>query len=239
MSKDDQLLVKLKSLMENPDNIDAASDEFSTSGGPIDEKGCLFGEDVWSRRLAGCLKCFLPKNFDVKLTCALGIKFKFEQKSYTGVDSSLCECYPFHGSPDLTIKNCPVILGDNASVEERDSGEESNREPECVIENSHQAPQLLSHPTKLGELLSSMHVRLVKKLLKRFIKKSKNEDITLTSRGLFLSKYIGGIICEMSIDYKKNEPAPLNISVDDYGCSVLSPSSLCHHLQRILDCQLH
>ena len=41
-------------------------------------------------------------------------------------------------------------------------------------------------------------------------------------------------MCEMSVDLKKNENTPLKICVDDFACEVLSPSSLCHHLQRLL-----
>ena len=63
----------------------------------------------------------------------------------------------------------------------------------------------------------------------------------LTCRSLLIHKAIGGIICETSVDLKKNESAPLTVSVDDFAfaCGVLSPPSLCYHLQRHLNCDIH
>lgn len=110
--------------------LEIASNEFSTDGAPLNEKGVCLGK---IRGLAGCLEYFLPQRFHVKLRCTLGMKFKL---AITVASSNLCQCYPFHESPDLTIKNCPIILEENAS------GEESERE--FVVD---QAPQQLIYPT--------------------------------------------------------------------------------------------
>ena len=230
-----QLLSRLKYGLQDPENV-ATPDEFSTGGAPFDAKGCIFSQDIWSMRLGGCLKMYLSQNFQVAVTCKLGITFKLHQTVYTGVPTDLCQCYLFRGSPDLTIKHYPIILD---TEDTSDKSPESGSEPESVIENSLQVPKQLSNPPKLGELLSNMHIQLVMKLLRKFVKKGQTKDVNLTCRGLFLHKSIGGIICEINVDLMKNKPAPLNISVDDFACSFLSPSSLCHNLQRLLQSSLH
>ena len=40
----------------------------------------------------------------------MGLEFATRQVTYKGVPVSLCKCYPFHGSPDLTIKTAPIVF---------------------------------------------------------------------------------------------------------------------------------
>ena len=225
------MLGHLRKVLQDPNNPSAASGEFSTGGAPLDVRGCMLGKDAW---LTGCLKSFLPQNLKVEMTCKLGMTFTTLQMPYTGVPSDLCQCYPFHGAPDLTLKHFPIILGSDGAGAEEET--ESGSEPDCVIENSHQAPRLLPYPPKLGELLANMHVALVRKILRMFVLKGRREELSLASRGLLLHKAIGGIMCEMTVKLKKNEPAQLCICLDDFACGLLTPSSLCFHLQRLLKC---
>ena len=101
-------------------------EEFSTGGAPLTVKGCMFHEDVWSMRLTGCLKMVLRQSFKVKMTGKLGLQFASQQMAYTGVDVSLCHCYPFRGAPDITIKNSPIVLASDTEVqhEKPESGSE-------------------------------------------------------------------------------------------------------------------
>ena len=207
-----ELLHRVRKVLQDPNNLCAAPDEFSTGGAPLDVRGCMLNEDTWSLRLAGCLKHFLPKNFDVAMTGKLGMAFTTLQMSYTGVPSNLCLCYPFHGAPDLTVKDYPIVIGTEEAAEERESGSE----PDCVIEHSIQAPRLVPQPPKLGELLANMHVNLVKKILRAFVHKKNPEPLHLACRGLLIHKAIGGIVCEMSVDLKKNASVPLTVWVDDF-----------------------
>ena len=53
----------------------------------------------------------------------------------------------------------------------------------------------------------TMHITLVKKILRVFIQKKKTEEVKLVSRGLLFHKATGGIMCEMSVDCGVEEGA--------------------------------
>ena len=60
-------------------------------------------------------------------------------------------------------------------------------------------------------------------------------EVKLVSRGLLLHMATGGLMCEMSVELKK-EPVQLKICVDDFVSGALTPSALCQHLHRLLKC---
>ena len=237
-----EFLDKVKVLLQSsPQNM---PDKFSTGSTP-DELGYIFDENIWSQRLTGCLKLFLAKAKDLRLpdvemTGSFASQFKMKQKLSTGLPVTLCPCYMFHGAPDVTIGNSPIVV-DPDREGPREEGEEpsSESEPEYIIENSLQAPPQREYPSKLGELLANMHIVLVKKILKVFVKKEKPKEMKLLSRGLLLHKATGGIICEMSVELKKDEPAKLKICIDDYVCETLNTETLCLLLQRLLNNKFH
>ena len=235
-----QLLGRLVRILQTPSiKPSAVPEEFSTGGAPLNVKGYIFNENIWSLRLTGCLNMFLPQHFDVKMTGTLGLEFAMNQLLYTGVPVRLCQCYPFQGAPDITIREYPIVLDTDPESEGGDEGSESGTEPAFVIENAQQAPRQVEYPPKLGELLANMHIGLMKKVLREFIQKNKQEELKLVSRGLLLHKATGGIMCEVRVEVRKNESVQLAISVDDFSCALLTPSALCHHLQRLLKCDLH
>ena len=222
------LLRQLNSVLENSST--ELPEMFSTGGAPCDVSGNLFDEDTWTMRLTGCLKSFLPAKFDVKTTCKSALRFKMHQMSYTGVPVSLCKCYPFHGAPDITIKNNSLIVIGNVAEAEPESGSEV----ETVIENTKQASRLTECPPKLGELLANMHIALVKKVIRVFVWGKIRDEMKFATRGLLLDKAAGGIVCQMSVDLKE-EPV-LKICVDNFVCGALSTLSLCYKLQQLLKC---
>ena len=235
-----QLLGRLVRILQTPFiEPSTVPEEFSTGGAPLYVKGYIFNENIWTLRLVGCLNAFLPQHFEVKLTATLGLEFAMNQLLYTGVPVCLCQCYPFQGAPDITIREHPIVLDSDTETEGGDEGTESGSAPAFVIENAQQAPRQVDYPPKLGELLAKMHIRLVQKVLRVFVQKKKQEEMKVVSRGLLLHKATGGIMCEMSVEVKKNEAVQLALSVDDFSCAVLTPSALCHHLQRLLKCDLH
>ncbi len=176
-----------------------------------------------------------------------GLEFKSRQKWYTGVPSYLYQCYPFQGAPDITIKKyTPIVLAEDPNPQPEVEGQELEREsgskPDYVIENAQQALQQVQteYPSKLGELLANMHIMVVKKILRSFVHKRKRENMNLVSRGLLLHKATGGTMCEMSVEFKKQEgPMPITISVCTFGCGVLTPPALCYQLHKLLHCDLH
>lgn len=233
-----QWLERLAPFMKKPfADPSTVPEEFSTGGAPFDVKGYIFDEDVWSLRLAGCLRLFLPHRLDVKMMGKLGKQFAANQMVYTGVPVYLCSCYPFHGAPNITIKSFPIILHSDTEAEGEEP--ESGNEPDSIIENSQQAPRQVEYPPKLGELFATMHMALVKKILKMFVQKKKHEEVELVCHGLLLSKANGGIMCKMNAELKKNKPGELNFHVHDFACEVLTPAALCSHLQRLLRCDIH
>ena len=203
-------------------------DRFYT-GGPLYTPGHQFTDATWSKRLSGCLKEFLPRKFDVKLTYHLGWgkDFILDQSIYSGLPSEakFRKCYPFHGTPELMIKERPVVLSQptDASSEENDT----------IMENSYQLNE------NLGELFANLHVSLVKKVLRAFLKKKRYTEHCYKIRGLLVNKMFGCILCEVKVDLKCGGASPIKLFMDDDNCHVLDPGSLCFHLQRLLDSPIH
>ena len=88
------LLGGVRRVLQDPNNPLAAPDEFLTGEAPLDVRVCMVCEDIWSLMLAGCLKRFLPQDFDATMTGNLDMAFTTIQMPYTGVPSNLCFCYP-------------------------------------------------------------------------------------------------------------------------------------------------
>ena len=234
------LVRQVKAIISHPQDIDDVPEYLSTGGAPTNSKGHTFSEDVWSARLCGCLKQFLPKEYGklVTLTCKIGKEFKHRQAVYTGVPPEMCGCYPFHRSPDITIGSTQVML----SRDEQDSGSEveSGSEAEAVIENSllYQR-QSDTIPSKLGEVLANLHISLVKKVLRSFVVKGNVHEKEYKGSGLLLHSRTGGILCKMAVQSEKDKLCPLQICIDDFASQVLTPESLCSQLQALLGCVVH
>ena len=220
---------ELDNLLRQPDVTDVP-EYFYTGGAPVNTKGNMFSENVWSTRLAGALKQFLPEKYQelVRVTCHFGPQFKSRQQTFTGLPPNLCSCYPFQGSPDIVIQGQPLMLCE----------QEEEMSENTIFENSLQAvKQTEEFPPKLGELVANMHVALVKKILKTFIKGGPNKvnELTFRGSGLLLQKANGGILCEAKVSLKKNMATPFQVTVDDFVCQTLTPEALCLQLQKFLN----
>ena len=223
--------------------VDSTVEQFSTVGAPT-ECGTLFTENTWTQRLCGSLRLYLPQCLlkQVKYTAEEARQFAKKQSIYTGLSNHLAACYPFHGSPDLTIKSVALVYVDETS-ESSDESSDTSAET-ATLEVGLQMPKQCHHdglPPKLGELLAAMHVCLVKKVLRAFIQKGKYSTGTMETRGLFLHKAIGGILCILRIPltHGENLTAAPEVVVDAFGCHLLTTSYLCTHLQRLLRTSLH
>ena len=216
------MLGHLRKVLQDPNNPSAAPGEFSTGGAPLDVRGCMVNEAHWLPKIVPTTK------FEGGNDMQIGHDLHHTPNAVHRGAFRLVPVLPLPWGPRPDSKAFPH----HGAEEETESGSE----PDCVIENSHQAPRLLPYPPKLGELLANMHVALVRKILRMFVLKGRREELSLASRGLLLHKAIGGIMCEMTVKLKKNEPAQLCICLDDFACGLLTPSSLCFHLQRLLKC---
>ena len=223
--------------------VDSTVEQFSTVGAPT-ECGTLFTENTWTQRLCGSLRLYLPQRLSkqVMYTAEDASQFSKKQTLYTGLSNHLAACYPFHGSPDLTIKSVALVYVDETS-ESSDESSDTSAET-ATVEVGLQMRKQCHHdglPPKLGELLAAMHVCLVKKVLRAFIQKGKCSTGTMETRGLFLHKAIGGILCILRIPltHGENFTAAPEVVVDEFGCHLLTTSYLCKHLQRLLLTPLH
>ena len=74
------------------------------------------------------------------------------QSARTGLTSEHATCYPFKGSPDITLQGRALIETEASSPEEPSSSSE-----EESIEYKKLSSELALHPAKLGELLAQLH----------------------------------------------------------------------------------
>ena len=149
------------------------------------EDAAGWDENHWTKRLGGCLPelpFFNGERYEVKYTATKGMELFHAKK--------IVKFFKFHGAPDLVIKDVqrnalvPVITveGDQApsshssDVEEQSSGDSQGTDV-LVVENSLISTSRSKDPIvlqKVGELLSNMHILLLKKALKRLKEQSTN-----------------------------------------------------------------
>ena len=143
----------------------------------------------------------------------------------------MCNCYPFHGSPDLVIAR-RVDETDNGDEVVVSGNETDNSDEEEQIENAQQLTRQSSgFIEKVGQLLATIQLHLAKKVLRSIIKEKTTINEKYIVRGLLFQKLFGCVLCEVSIELKNDAAAPLNISVTTGSTQLLSCESLCYYLQ--------
>ena len=106
-----------------------------------------FQENDWTKRLCGGLQVMLGR--DVVTYTACRFLFKIVQSARTGLPSEHATCYPFKGSPDITLQGRALIETEASSLVEPSSSSE-----EESIEFKRQSSEIALYPAKLGELLA-------------------------------------------------------------------------------------
>ena len=210
--------------------------QYSTGGGDLYLEGYQMSENIWTERLKGCLDCFLPVGYKVELTAEDGKWFTRTQTIFTGLPMTLCNCYPFHGSPDLVItRRVGETDSDDKVVVSGSDGEEE----EELIENAQQLTRQSSgFIEKVGQLLATIQLHLAKKVLKSLIKEKTTKE-NFCVQGLLIQKLFGCVLCKVSIQLKNDAAAPLIISITTGSTQLLSCKSLCFYLQKLLSTDLH
>ena len=212
--------------------------QYSTDGGDLYLEGYQMAENVWTEKLKGCLDHFLPTGFKVDLTIDDGKMFHRTQNGYTGLPIDLCNCYPFHGSPDLVIAR-RVDETDNGDEVMVSGNETDNSDEEELTENAQQLTRQSSgFIEKVGQLLATIQLHLAKKVLRSIIKEKTTKE-KYSVHGLLIQKLFGCVLCEVSSELKNDAAAPLNISVTTGSTQLLSCESLCYYLQKLLNTELH
>ena len=146
-------------------------------------------------------------------------------------------------TPDIVIKKRPIVI-------ETASGGDSNPGPsggetsgeEHPIEHGKQADPLTNPVPKVGELLANMHISLVRKVLKKFLKdpETATDKEKVETTGLYIHKALGGYVCTMTIPVIQVETCPLTniqemeITVEDRTSGLLTSGQLCSCLEALL-----
>lgn len=102
------LLSQLHTVMDTEIVIDNGL--FAT-GGNNAKNGLEFAENIWTKRLVGCLNEHMP-NHTVTFTANEALNFQSYQDRFSqiGTDKDVMCCYLFQGVNDFMIKHCPVTL---------------------------------------------------------------------------------------------------------------------------------
>lgn len=150
---------------------------YLTPGAP-NMHGFTFDENVWTKRLYGGLRLFLP-NCEVRYTAEdykLGSGFPGEQHLTTTLDAEYSKCYLFKGFPDITISQ-QVVIQTGTGTEEQDLSSD-----EFPIEHKRSALDIKPVPDILGELLAQLHLLCVQKCLKVIFKKNSSRSSCVENR---------------------------------------------------------
>lgn len=232
-----QLVKELKAEIQNNPDLD---DGIFASQGAVDSSGNEWEENTWTKRLVGALQRHLP-NHNVKYTAELGLRFATTQSPLSGLgtDSRVLRCYIFRGSSDSTITttNKVVPLGVGATPPAAATGGQSPQSEEESI--AKQAAPQSKFPPKLGQLASTIHISLVQKAARMFLKHKRIENV-LSVSGLYIDKSSLPLIVCLSMPVvcaTDSCPQPIpraNLEVTNPRCTVLSKARLCKALQVLL-----
>ena len=179
-----------------------------------------------------CLRNILTELKDgIILTGDQGLEFANDQSKISYLPPNLCGCYPFQGAPDITVHNtlgiCNVL---SCTSEEKGSSDESG-DSEIIEHGLAEIPEEQHYP-KLGQLVAGMHMIFVRIVLKKFLSSKVSVKLTsVSTRGLFLNRGFGAMLCTLSIpvgDGATAQTTTPEIHIDKKMYSVLSPEILCY-----------
>lgn len=193
-------------------------------------------ENVWTQRLAiGIEKTFSDHELEVTFSAPMGPRFDSDVLGALRVESIPSECFLFRGAPDILIHHQVAVI-DAGQVGPGPVDESSE---EGALENTHQRPPLkgcLPHggPEKTGELIAALHIILVSKILRRIVK-GKNTQRKFTVRGLLLDKICATVQCSLSVQMTQDAAVGLNISLQNYVGTFLTPELLCSHIRALIE----
>lgn len=217
----------------------ASGTVFETPGLP-EQNGINFTENAWTKRLSLALQENFKDYVEVIYSAKEALNFASYQSKRSLLPSNevVTHSYIFHGTPDITIID--KVLLDVTMEEEIQEGELKNSK--FTMECGKQAFSVVNtHPEKLGELLANMHINTVQRVMQQLSMGERLSNTNITSRGLLLHKAICGITCSLKIPMfqinvsTENVPTERSeISVDQFEAITLDPSSLCFHIQNLL-----
>ncbi|ORU94638.1 MAG: hypothetical protein A6F71_09425 [Cycloclasticus sp. symbiont of Poecilosclerida sp. M] len=214
-------LAELKKYMnkENKEPVAHWAKECFYTGAEPNRKGAGMSENVWTKRLVGC------------------IKQDGMEATFTGETSFTSFVDDIFGFPDNHHKNFfPIrgtvgdatILFDVAFVNDGD-------QDQIVLENGKKAEELGTYPNKLGELYGGMHLYLSQTVI-RLLMKGLAMGSSIKANGLYINKGLAAIKCcvEMPIVHGRLIGSnTLHFTIDDYASFSPTGPVICYHLSKL------
>ena len=197
--------------------------------------GLDFDDNTWTKRLVGALKRHLP-NHDAKYTADDATSFRIVQSQYSllGIADDVVECYiNFRGCTDIRIGKNIVVETEDQIEDSPSSGDDSK------IELRKKADPLNAYPPKLGQLIAAIHITILQKCARMFIKGKPIKD-ELRGSGMYLNKLIAPFLVEMKMPVvcaSSSCPASLPralVSITTSAARALSSELLCHGLGELV-----
>ena len=198
--------------------------------------GLDFDDNTWTKRLVGALKRHLP-NHDAKYTADDATSFRIVQSQYSllGTADHVVECYIFRGCTDIRIgKNIVVLVEVEDQIEDPPSSGDDSK-----IELGNKADPLNAYPPKLGQLVAAIHITILQKCTRMFIKGKPIKD-ELRGSGMYLNKLVAPFLVEMKMPVvcaSSSCPASLPralVSITTSAARALSSELLCHGLGELV-----
>ena len=207
-------------------------------------------ENHWSKRLGGCIADSIVNNKEYKV--------KYTARSSTEVyhDKDTVLFFKFHGAADLVIAKhhsddkIPIVSAagmssDHETASSSSDGDASSQGTDVIAiedsigskDKSKMTPKVLE---KLGELVSNIHILLVRKALKRF--GANDMPTSLRMKGALLSRGVGTGTCLYDMPFLTIECDSIILEQDlatlhiETCLNAPLPGFVCVLLQHLIDC---
>lgn len=212
-------LAELRRYMNGEQVAHWARESFYTGGKP-NRKGAGLSENVWTRRLVGCIK---QDGMEATFTAETPFS-SFVDDIFEFPDSHHRRFFPIHG----TVGDA-VLLFDVPLVNDGDQEEKTH------IENGKKAEELGTYPNKLGELYGGIHLYMSRRIIKGLIK-GLAMGSSIKTHGLYVNKGLAAIKCcaEMPIVHAGRRRVERHqFTIDDYGSFCPTGAVICYHLSKL------
>ena len=184
------------------------------TGGKPDMKGAEMNENVWTRRLVGCVQH--NKGAKAATYTAETSFFSFISDIFDNFANKYQDFFPIRGTVGdaIVFFDIPVVT-ENLDI---------------VLENGKKAAELNAYPNKLGELYGGMHLHLSRMVIRKLIKKFVTGS-SVKCRGLYINKGLAAINCSVEMPIITGSGSShVDFIIEDYSASTPDGAILCHSL---------
>ena len=102
----------------------------------------MISENLWSKRLVGCLRNILPGLKDhIHYTGDDGLEFASIQSKVSTLAANLSGCYPFQGAPDITVHHSIGICNVLCCRSDEEKGSDESGDSEMIEHGLSKIPE--------------------------------------------------------------------------------------------------